>query len=263
MDSNEAALISSSAQLAGQGINAYATAKMNKKDRQFSKEMYEKQRADNIDFWNMQNAYNDPAAQMQRMKNSGLNPHLIYGNGTDAQAGPISTPSAPQWNPKTPQVDLGSVASAGIQAYLNMEQQKANIAATNAQTQYTLSQTEDRQFRNTLNTPEYQAAMKYNREHTPRLNTEKSFYDTASAKYNSQDKELDLETKSKLTKGGFYVEKFKTELENLKKLGDIRGLETKLKQMEVDLSKLGIHKGDELWQRIVGKILQKFTDISF
>ncbi len=36
----------------------------------------------NIEFWNMQNAYNDPSAQMARLKQAGLNPNLIYGQST-------------------------------------------------------------------------------------------------------------------------------------------------------------------------------------
>ena len=51
--------------------------------------MYKRQRADNrqdaatayqrsIDMWNMNNAYNDPSAQMERLKQAGLNPNLVY-----------------------------------------------------------------------------------------------------------------------------------------------------------------------------------------
>jgi len=36
----------------------------------------------NIEFWNMQNAYNTPKAQMGRLKDAGLNPNLIYGSGS-------------------------------------------------------------------------------------------------------------------------------------------------------------------------------------
>lgn len=32
----------------------------------------------NLKYWNMQNAYNHPAAQMQRFREAGLNPNLIY-----------------------------------------------------------------------------------------------------------------------------------------------------------------------------------------
>lgn len=39
-----------------------------------------------IDQWNRQNAYNHPAAQMERFNAAGLNPHLIYGKGTAGNA---------------------------------------------------------------------------------------------------------------------------------------------------------------------------------
>ena len=41
--------------------------------------MYDRQRADALADWNMQNQYNSPAEQMKRYKEAGLSPHLIYG----------------------------------------------------------------------------------------------------------------------------------------------------------------------------------------
>lgn len=35
-----------------------------------------------VDLWNMNNAYNDPSAQMERLRKAGLNPNLVYGNGS-------------------------------------------------------------------------------------------------------------------------------------------------------------------------------------
>lgn len=35
-----------------------------------------------VDFWNMNNAYNHPAEQMKRLQEAGLNPNLMYGQGT-------------------------------------------------------------------------------------------------------------------------------------------------------------------------------------
>lgn len=46
-----------------------------------------------IEMWHMQNAYNSPAEQMKRFGAAGLNPHLIYGQGS---AGNASSP--PQYN---------------------------------------------------------------------------------------------------------------------------------------------------------------------
>lgn len=53
--------------------------------------------AKNIEFWKMQNQYNTPSAQMQRLKDAGLNPNLIYGSspaGASGSAGSIA-PSKP------------------------------------------------------------------------------------------------------------------------------------------------------------------------
>jgi hypothetical protein len=36
----------------------------------------------NIQDWNRQNAYNDPSAQMARLKSAGLNPNMVYGGGS-------------------------------------------------------------------------------------------------------------------------------------------------------------------------------------
>lgn len=38
----------------------------------------------NLEQWNRQNEYNLPSAQMQRIKEAGLNPALFYGNGTQS-----------------------------------------------------------------------------------------------------------------------------------------------------------------------------------
>lgn len=56
------------------------------KDRQFAHEMYDIQRAHNLEDWWRQNEYNLPSAQMQRLKDAGLNPNLVYGHGADATA---------------------------------------------------------------------------------------------------------------------------------------------------------------------------------
>lgn len=48
----------------------------------------------NLEMWHMQNMYNSPAEQMKRFGEAGLNPHLIYGQGTpgNAQAPPQYVP---------------------------------------------------------------------------------------------------------------------------------------------------------------------------
>lgn len=47
--------------------------------------------ANNLAMWNLANQYNTPKAQMQRFREAGLNPHLIYGQANAAS--PVSTAS--------------------------------------------------------------------------------------------------------------------------------------------------------------------------
>jgi len=65
--------------LAGAGINAFSQHRANVRSEKFSRSMYNLQRGHSIDDWNRQNQYNDPTAQMARLKRAGLNPALMYG----------------------------------------------------------------------------------------------------------------------------------------------------------------------------------------
>jgi hypothetical protein len=87
-----------------QAINTGATLLTNQRNRQTSLDFYDRQRVDALADWNRQNIYNSPQAQMERFKEAGLNPHLIYGQTNTAQ--PIRsvdmkapTAEAPQLNP--------------------------------------------------------------------------------------------------------------------------------------------------------------------
>ena len=62
-----------------------------------NKELAEIQNQYNIDMWNRQNEYNSPQAQMQRFQEAGLNPSLIYGQGSagNASAPPVQVAPEP------------------------------------------------------------------------------------------------------------------------------------------------------------------------
>lgn len=47
-------------------------------DRSLANEKY----AHDLRMWQLQNEYNTPAAQMARLRDAGLNPHLVYGSGS-------------------------------------------------------------------------------------------------------------------------------------------------------------------------------------
>ena len=72
------------------------------------------------EFWNMQNAYNTPKAQMERLKAAGLNPALMYGQGNTGNAQGLSSVSkADVQGPK-----LAQSAAAGAQMSLVNQQRQ-------------------------------------------------------------------------------------------------------------------------------------------
>lgn len=126
------AILAGSMAATGSLMDAFMTGNMNKKSREFSREMYNVQKADNLEFWNMQNAYNSPAEQMARFKAAGLNPNLIYGQQNTA--GPISSPDV-----QKPQFDTPNVGAAvpsalsAIDLVTNLELKQAQIDNVRAQ----------------------------------------------------------------------------------------------------------------------------------
>ena len=101
-----------------------------RKNRKFAEKM-----------WNLQNEYNSPTQQMQRLKAAGLNPHLVYGNGATATSqSPVSMN-----NTEHTQSNFGEVASNYITNRLTARQEKNAIAQNdniNADTEKKRAETE-------------------------------------------------------------------------------------------------------------------------
>jgi len=74
-------------------------------------------REHDVKMWQMQNEYNTPAMQMQRLTEAGLNPHLMYGQGNTGNA------SSPQRSP-VPEVqnELASLAQMSLAPIISMYQ---------------------------------------------------------------------------------------------------------------------------------------------
>lgn len=83
----------------GSIISGITTNKNVKRQIKAQIELADKAYNRDLEMWNRANAYNTPAAQMQRFKDAGLNPHLIYGKGSPGNA----AQTMPQY--QTPEVD--------------------------------------------------------------------------------------------------------------------------------------------------------------
>lgn len=106
----------------GNSYSANYNAEEAQKDRDFQREMYEKQYQDNIKFWQMQNDYNLPSAQLQRIRDAGMNPLLAYGQG--GLSGNIASQS-----PESPTAPHGAHASSHFNNPIDMP----NLALLDAQ----------------------------------------------------------------------------------------------------------------------------------
>lgn len=75
--------------VASQGLNIISTAMTNRANER----MQQQQNAWNLEQWERNNAYNSPAAQMQRLKAAGLNPDLMYGQNAGGASGNSPAPA--------------------------------------------------------------------------------------------------------------------------------------------------------------------------
>lgn len=137
MDTSSAiAFSNAAAQIANVGANAMAAANSRKDAaaaRQLSIDVMHEQRQWALDDWNRVNEYNHPLQQMQRLKEAGLNPNLVYGSGSGASGMSNSVPTQGTYSQVTPYqypqnifAGLSSIAEGFIMA--------ANLRKTEAET---------------------------------------------------------------------------------------------------------------------------------
>ena len=163
--------------LIGSAIGAGVTASQNKKNRDFTREMfgkenaeydrrYSQQRADYLADLENERQYNSATAQMQRLKDAGLNPNNAFGSGGqlagNSSAAQLMGAASPG-SPLSPsQFNVGSQISSGVIAssQLDIAREQNEIAHQNADTalfrayaeaQLAASQSKESVSRTTLN----------------------------------------------------------------------------------------------------------------
>lgn len=115
----------------------------NQKTREYNMMLARYQNQENLAQWNRQNQYNLPEKQMQRLRQAGLNPDLMYSNGTVGNS--MSSPEMTSGAPASPMdySALGGMRTFGdvVTQTLNNEMQRAQIEAIKANTNKTKEET--------------------------------------------------------------------------------------------------------------------------
>lgn len=82
---------------AGQGaLNYFGAKREGELEREHDMALAEYQYSKDLQMWNIQNEYNAPAQQMQRLRDAGLNPNLMYGQGNVGNATTMPKYNAPK-----------------------------------------------------------------------------------------------------------------------------------------------------------------------
>lgn len=121
-DTEHLYMIGGIANFAGSVINSVMQPVMEQLNFNHNLKLQELQNAYNLDMWKMQNEYNSPQSQMQRFKEAGLNPNLIYGQGTSGNAS-----SAPYQTSRVEAPHFGKSAEALAKVF-NIEELRTLVA---------------------------------------------------------------------------------------------------------------------------------------
>lgn len=272
------AAIAAAGAVAGSGINATIQGKMNRKSIQYAREAYQREYQDSLAFWNMQNEYNSPAAQMQRYQEAGLNPNLVYSNGGSAgNAGQIQVPDmqradlrAPEWGNAIPSgisafsaiydLDIKQAQADLLRKQNTLLDQEANLKA--AQTDQVRSQTDRTRYDLEFDTEHRDISSDARRESLRQLKTSIDLSlrrDAREAALNSSTIQEAAERMLNLRQQRddvtpLEMQRTRYNIELLKKEGV-------LKDLEITLRKAGINPNDPMWSRMVAQFLDKFVDI--
>lgn len=116
-------------QAVGQVGSGLFAANQARKNRKFQERMYYQQLEDNRENWRLQNEYNLPVNQLQRLTDAGLNPLLMYGQGGVSNT--VSSPSQGASAPHGAQGDMNLNTNFG-QALAQAAMMQAQIRNLNA-----------------------------------------------------------------------------------------------------------------------------------
>lgn len=262
-------------------MNMAGTAMNNYIGMRYNTNMYKRQYADNIAFWRMQNEYNSPQAQMNRFQEAGLNPNLIYGQGNAGNAGPISTPDVlPNQSRPLPIPDAGSGLSLINSIYdLDIKQaQIDNLKAQNAVIQQDAllraAQVKDTNIRGERGAfdLDFESELRNVSADARREKLRQVTTQTDIALQENIRREI-LTAKS-VEEAGERILNMQAQRPNIRLEGPRIQAQTRsiqenielmkkdgvLKQLDIELRRMGINPQDPTWQRIVGRVLNNAYD---
>lgn len=197
-------------------------------------------REHDLNMWNLQNAYNTPEMQMQRLKEAGLNPNLMYGSGQ------ASTGNADAPKPAHVATTSNALASFNNNNAIQMLSAYQDWQVKKAQIRNIEEETAGRNIQNQLQAHylPYGAFMPMHEQH-------KRQWESDLMKHTAEGKSLQnqLLQDSYNSQVGLYKSRLNESRERtslLKRSVEQKGLQI---QLDEQLKPYGMSTADELWQR--------------
>jgi len=266
MDPITIGLVGASA-LAGIGgaIGNYFSNK-NANDRNV--ELMEKQRGWSLQDVENANKYNSPQQQMQRLKEAGLNPHLIYGSGVNQQSATVRSSQTPTIQPQ--EVNTKSIQDT-IGLYQQLNLQKVQTDNIKAQTALATKENllKDAQIgqigastaKTTFETEQAKKLMDMTIQKAQLSNQElKQDIDLKKRGFDLQVKNYDLnklKTKTDVANTVLQMAQRKDMFPGLKLNQDQKN---EINELHLRLMRQGIQPNDPMWSRMLTQLLTKLAD---
>lgn len=258
--------------LGSQGINAIANIFTNNQNRGWDIAWDQINRKRALKDWNMVNEYNSPQAQMQRFKDAKLNPNLIYGQGTDAS--PIRATQQSSSPAVAPRFDF----QGPLMASQDLEIKKAQVDNLKAQNTvlYDESLLKKAQVISTLSSAEKTNLDRLAGEFALELNRELRGTQVSAANLSVEKQKADIQytldnneraeaaQSSSLREAAERILTMRAQRANTQAEKDVihqRLIElqksNELKQLDIDLRKMGVNPGDPIYFRALGRLLNE------
>lgn len=248
--------------------NRKSQEKINQQQQDFAAEQAEKQRQYAKEDFETTNRYNSPEQQMQRLREAGLNPNLVYGKGAENTATMIRGSQPASINPQAPQ-NRPIPISSGLGEYIDAELKGAQTDNIKAATEVSKQQknnmeleaagkiisNKDADF--SYNQKQRLADLVYNRymadlegqqisnQVTLNRDEREALITTSNLAKTAQDIATQKLQNSKVPLEKKYLEQ---QIENLKNEGVV-------KAFEAQMAKSGVHKNDPFYWRMFNQIM--------
>jgi hypothetical protein len=131
---SKSAAITAVGNIAGNVVSGIGSKYQQKRQHKYNMQLAEYNYNKNLELWNKswerEIAYNDPSAQMQRLQNAGINPHMAYAKGGVSNT--ASSGTLPQYSQESLQVAPGIGQRLGdkLGEIVGTVQQVANLSLT-------------------------------------------------------------------------------------------------------------------------------------